>query len=239
VDHGRLERLLSALYGTDHAAPVLRRLCLVCVDHVGADGASVTGVDDGIRRVLDASDGDIARIAGLQLELEDGPCVDALATLAVVTQADLTSVAARTAWPRFAPAAHREGVVAAFAFPLVNGRSAVGTLDIYNRTAGSLDSDRTADVTMLADLTTLAIDQAEVRFEIDDVGIRVEPQATWAHSATVHNACGMISQQLGISVDEALLRLRTLAFVHNRGVDDLARDVVARQYRVEPWSGDD
>ncbi len=47
----------------------------------------------------------------------------------------------------------------------------------------------------------------------------------------VHNAAGMVSVQLGISVTEALIRLRAYAFSNDRLLTDVADDVVARRLR--------
>jgi AmiR/NasT family two-component response regulator len=47
----------------------------------------------------------------------------------------------------------------------------------------------------------------------------------------VHNAAGIVSVQLGVSVTEALVRLRAYAFSENRLVRDVAEDVVARRLR--------
>ena len=52
-----------------------------------------------------------------------------------------------------------------------------------------------------------------------------------AHRAEVHQATGMVSVQLGVSAAEALARMRAYAFVHNRLLIDVARDVVARRLR--------
>jgi len=49
----------------------------------------------------------------------------------------------------------------------------------------------------------------------------------------VQNAAGILSVQLGASVTEALLRLRAYAFSHERPLDDVARDVVARRLHLE------
>jgi hypothetical protein len=114
--------------------------------------------------------------------------------------------------------------------------STIGTLDIYNRRAGPLDPDQTADAQLLASLATLAVERPDNASGIDEVGVAVEPSAPWAHSAIVHNACGMVSVQLGISVDDALLRLRALAFVQGRSVTQLARAVVSRQLAIESWN---
>ena len=48
----------------------------------------------------------------------------------------------------------------------------------------------------------------------------------------VHNAAGMVSVQEGISVTEALIRLRAFAFSHDRLVGDVAGDIVARRFRL-------
>ena len=47
----------------------------------------------------------------------------------------------------------------------------------------------------------------------------------------------MVSAQLGVSVDEALVRLRAHAFANNLRVADLARDVVARRVRFDASGG--
>ena len=48
----------------------------------------------------------------------------------------------------------------------------------------------------------------------------------------VHNAAGMVSVQEGISVTEALIRLRAFAFSSDRLLADVAEDVVARRLRL-------
>ncbi|MGB0094384.1 MAG: ANTAR domain-containing protein [Solirubrobacteraceae bacterium] len=54
--------------------------------------------------------------------------------------------------------------------------------------------------------------------------------AGWAE---VHQATGMISVQLGVSMDEAFVRLRAHAFAAGRSLKAVAGDVVARRLRLE------
>ncbi|MFF3275851.1 ANTAR domain-containing protein, partial [Streptomyces chrestomyceticus] len=49
------------------------------------------------------------------------------------------------------------------------------------------------------------------------------------YGAAVHQASGMVSVQAGISLAQALLRLRAHAFRHGRTVAEVAEDVVARR----------
>jgi hypothetical protein len=51
--------------------------------------------------------------------------------------------------------------------------------------------------------------------------------------AEVHQAAGMVSVQLSVSVAEALVRLRARAFGETRSLGALAADVVARRIRFE------
>jgi hypothetical protein len=48
----------------------------------------------------------------------------------------------------------------------------------------------------------------------------------------VHNAAGIVSVQEGISVTEALIRLRAYAYSHDRLLPDVAQDVIARTLRL-------
>jgi len=48
----------------------------------------------------------------------------------------------------------------------------------------------------------------------------------------VHNAAGIVSVQEGISVTEALIRLRAYAYSHDRLLSDVAQDVIARTLRL-------
>ena len=47
----------------------------------------------------------------------------------------------------------------------------------------------------------------------------------------VYQATGMVMAQLDVPAEAALSRLRAYAFVHDRTIDDIARDVVARRLR--------
>jgi hypothetical protein len=44
----------------------------------------------------------------------------------------------------------------------------------------------------------------------------------------------MVTVQLGVPIEEALARLRALAFVQGRALREVARDVVFRRLRLEP-----
>lgn len=239
MDQARLERLLAELYATDGSTSVLQRICVVCRRQTSVDGAGVTRLDHGVHELLIASDDHTAVVELLQIDLGEGPSIDTLRSFRRSHHADLASAEARTRWPRFADAATRNGVAAAFATPLLAGGVAIGSLGMYSSRTGELNSEHFADAEVLADLAALAVGHLDARTRIADLGISVESVASWAYPAIVHNASGMVSEQLAIGVDEALLRLRALAFVQGSSVTELARGVVQRTVQIEAWSEND
>ena len=54
----------------------------------------------------------------------------------------------------------------------------------------------------------------------------------------VHQATGMVAEQLGITVTEALIRLRAYAFTQDRALTDVANDVVTGAFRFGQPPGD-
>src|SRR5215213_2195395 len=117
MDQRRLDRLLSRLHAIDDGASVLRRICSVAVDVTSMAGAGVSRIVDGHHDALESTDPLAARMETLQVSLEEGPCVEAVISFKPCLEPDMTSVAARRRWPRFAPSAFEQGVVATFAFP--------------------------------------------------------------------------------------------------------------------------
>jgi hypothetical protein len=230
-----LDRVLRLLHGIDQFS-VLHRICLVCVDLTSMAGAGVSRIVDGRHDTLDASDGFADGVESLQVELAEGPCVEAVATFRPWVEPDLTAPSAVRRWPRFAPAALERGVAAAFAFPLITGGVAVGALDVYSTRPGPMMDAHFEDTVVLAGLAALAVESLDRPSGVTGVDLAAEPAEEWAHAAVVHNASGMVSVQLGVSVEEALVRLRAVAFATERRVADVARDVVERKLRIESWT---
>ena len=237
MDSRRLDRLLDSLHGAGGRPSVLARLCRVGADVTGGGGVGLSRLVAGLPEVVEASDAGAREVEMLQMTHGEGPCLDAIASYRPALEPDLASARALDRWPKFSRSALDHGVAAAFAFPLLTGGTAVGALDIYSAERGYLDDDVVEDAIILADLAALAVDRGVDLSEIAGVDSVVEPAEAWAYPAVVHNASGMISEQMDIGADEALLRLRASAFVMDRSVADLARDVVDRKIRLEPWAG--
>lgn len=51
--------------------------------------------------------------------------------------------------------------------------------------------------------------------------------------SVIHQASGMVSVQLGVSLAAALARLRAYAYANDHSLADVAKDVVARRLRFD------
>ena len=190
------------------------------------------------------------RLAELQLTLGEGPAPDAAAAGAPVLASDLGLAEAGHRWPVFTPAARRAGVAAIFAFPLRIGAIRAGVMGLYRARPGPLSTAQLGDALIFADTATLLMLDAQGQAAGDlaacDLAARPGTGGQAAdlarHQAEIDQATGMLTEQLGVGIAEAFIRLRAHAYAHDRRLGDLARDIVARRVRLGPgryFSGDD
>jgi len=223
-------------------APVsLAMLCLAAAGWLGVDGASVTAVGGpAVSEPLSATDELAARLEELLFTTGEGPGVEGPGVEdfrfgSPVLIPDLAPVTAR--WPGFAPAAMAAGARALFAFPLQAGAIRAGVLSLYRAEPGPLTPQQLADALVFADiaLQLLLDSHAGISASAD-----YRPLDGLSDSrAEVYQATGMISVQLGVSLEEALVRLRAHAFAISTPLDDVADDVVSRTLRFHPDSDPD
>jgi len=213
-------------------APVsLAVLCRAAAGRLGVDGASVTAVSGtAVREPLSATDERSAQLEELLYTIGEGPGAEDFMFGSPVLIPDLEPVTER--WPGFVPAAVAAGARALFAFPLQAGAIRVGVLSLYRAAPGPLAPQELADALVFADIALqLLLDSASGISELD--GYR--PLDGLSDSrAEVYQAVGMISVQLGVSLEEALVRLRAHAFAASTPLDDVAGEVVGRLLRFDP-----
>ncbi len=226
----RLHRILKVMT-SDGNGWSSARLCSACPAMVGVSGAGVMLMSGDVPRgSLCSTDRVSHLIEDLQYTLGEGPCVDAYRRDEVVIEPDLVGTVVRR-WPAFSPPALQAGVRAVFGFPLRVGTVRLGALNLYRNEPGPLTSDQHADALVVAQVAARWVLEAQAGAPPDQVAAELEVGADF-HFA-VHNAAGILSVQAGISVAEALIRLRAYAFSANRMLADVARDVIARSLRLE------
>jgi hypothetical protein len=214
--------------GPGGSAGLLQRVCTAAAGALSASGAGISVMtDDGVRGVTAASDPFSAHVEELQFLLGEGPCMDAFDTRRPVLVPDLAD-GATARWPMYTPAAHDSGVRAVFAFPLQFSAACLGVLDVFREGAGPLTGDELPLAITFADVTVAALlDQQE---ELSIAGVTDDLAE---HRAELFQAQGMVMVQLGISITEAMARMRAYAYAENRPLGDIARDVVACRLRLD------
>ncbi|MCU1454145.1 MAG: hypothetical protein JWN46_2291 [Acidimicrobiales bacterium] len=207
------------------------RLCEVCTDVIGVSGSGIMLIDgDVMQGSVCNSNAVSAQVDQLHFALGEGPCVDAHDHDRPVLEPNLAAPAA-VRWPAFSDAALALGVRAIFGFPLHVGAARFGALDLYNDTPGRLTDDQFADTLVMADVAAHAV--LLMQAEAPPGQLAAELEAGGSFQFVVHQASGMVSAQLSVSVGEAMTRLRAYAFGDGRPLAEVARDVVERRLRLD------
>ncbi|QRP43008.1 GAF and ANTAR domain-containing protein [Amycolatopsis sp. FDAARGOS 1241] len=238
TDLDRLDLVLRSIVaegGTDSP----RRIGAACVELLPVSGAAITlmtSVD--AQEPVYASDVVVSQLDGLQFSLGEGPCVEAFLERRPVLIADLVEVVDGR-WPLFAHAARDTPARGLFVFPLQLGAVTVGVLGLYRLEPGALAGNdltgalRAADAAMWS---LLGLREGETLETVNGTGpadVHAWLSGVPLHRTEVYQATGMIIGQLGVTAPVALAKLRGFAFAHDRPLDEVARDVVARRLQFD------
>jgi len=208
-----------------------QRMGAVCIDVTATDGAGITLFADGVPQGhLAATNPISALIEELQFDLGEGPCVDAFRLGRPIMEPDLAQPAERR-WVAFSGAALEAGVAAIFGFPLLIGDSRLGAMDLYRHRPGRLTDGQRTDALLLAGIVARRILLAQALAPLGTLAPEVGDQADLR--LAVHQAAGMVSAQLGVTIAEAMTRLRAHAFGSGRTLQEVAEDVVGRRLRLD------
>jgi hypothetical protein len=227
----RRTRILAELYPTGTSGLEATRLAQVCASVTGATGAGLMLMSGDVPRGSVATTDDVSTlIEELQFSLGEGPCVDAFRLDVPVLEPDLADPAVPR-WLAFSPPVIEAGARAIFGFPLQVGTVRLGALNLYADRPGGLTDERHADALVMADIAAQALLIMQAHAPPGALAVELEAGSNFQH--VVHQASGMVAAQLGVSVGQALIRLRGHAFGHDRPLRDVANDVVTRRLRFE------
>lgn len=232
----RRMRILARL--VDGSGPDLgtKRLCQVCAEVTGVSGAGIMLMSGEVPRGSVCTTDEVsALVEVLQFELGEGPCIDACLLERPVLEPDLASPASPR-WLAFAGPALAAGVGAIFGFPLRLGAVRLGALNLYRDRPGPLTDEQHADALVLADVAAQALITMQANAPPGRLAVALEAGADFQY--VVHQAAGMVGAQLGVTVGQALVRLRAYAFGNDRALTEVAEDVVARRLRFDDRSGE-
>jgi len=185
-----------------------------------AVGLSLLGSDRTEKAVV-ASNPMATAAQELEFTLGEGPAHDAATKreLVVITEDTLPA-----RWAHYSPAVAQLGVRAVDAAPMVVNEACFGVLTVFDPPGAGVAA-RTKTLSRVTD--------ALVHTELPGFGDPdLDENSLFAdgdHRAVAHQAAGMITEQLGCSVADALAVLRASAFVANEAADVVAQRVLRRE----------
>ena len=207
----------------------MQRLCRAAAGALSATGVGVGLIGEGgVQVTVAASTAPIERIEQLQFSLGEGPCLEAYSTRRPVLVPDLRAAGA-TPWPAYAHAARDHGVRGVFAFPLQVGGARLGAMDVYRDTAGALSRESLGLALTFAEVATETILDAQAEPGSRDQVLHDAGDYRYQ----VFQAQGMVMVQLGVTLAEAMARIRAHAYAHNRQLSDVAEDIIAGKLVLE------
>jgi len=230
----RAHKLIAEQPGPDrrpgNVADALRRICGAGAVALAASGVGVSVLtDEGIPGFSVASDRGSQYLEELQFTLGEGPCMEVIATSRPVLVAEVVASAER--WPAYAAAVLERGIRSVFAFPLQAGAAKLGVLDVFRAQAGELTRDEVAHSLTFAEIARVTLLDGQDR--TSDGALPDGFADTLGYRAEVFQAQGMVMVQLGVSLTQALARMRAYAYAEGRPLADVARDIVARTLQLE------
>jgi hypothetical protein len=225
-------RRISARFASAFGTFPDESLCTRCVDVLHVLGAGISIMSGRNSGPVCSSSERVCQLEDLQFTLGEGPCHDAYTTGMMVSEPDLANRSISN-WPNYTPPALELGASSVFAFPLHIGIGTVGVLTLYGDTVGMLTDEQDADGRELA--VVLPALMAAVQARAPQPLLAGELSDADAHRAEVHQASGMTAVQLGIDVDEALIRIRAHAYASSQTVAHVSQEILAHSLQL----GDD
>ena len=197
-----------------------------CVDLLPVAAAGVLlGDHGGQLHPLAASD-EIARLLELlEMQNDEGPCLDCFGSGTPVINGDLD--AAGTAWPAFAAHARASGYQITHALPLQFGDTVVGALNLFGCTLEPLGR---ADVDLGRSLAEAAVggishQRAVARGGEAALQLQLQLQRALTSRILIEQAKGVLAERMQVHVDDAFAVLRDHARRHHQPLSELARAV--------------
>ncbi len=225
----RRSALLARLSNTP-GSTTAHKLCSISLES-GLDGAAILLQSNDVITGASASAGSLGEIiTHLELGLGEGPGHQAIAERSSIFADQLLTGPSET-WPMFAQEARRAGIAAIFTFSLNLGSICVGALEVCRERPGPLNPGELIDLASLASLTTSAL--LLMQSGLQDGELLDLLEVGNPSQLRVHQATGMVAEQMQTSLSNALALLRAYALAHNLTLTEAADGIIARKIRME------
>ena len=180
----------------------------------GIDVADVLVITDDKYESLAPTNDLIRELDDLQLQFQEGPCLEAAVAESVIRSSDLR---AERRWPRFAEAAIERGVFSVLSFQLYSHRSGRGALNLFGRDPRTFSVEAEAIGAMLATHAANALVAADRQNQFD---------SALASRDVIGQAKGVLMERFGVDAVQAFDLLSTLSQNSNTPLRQVAAQVV-------------
>jgi GAF domain-containing protein len=203
------------------------------VDLLGVSAAGVMLVSpQGELRVIASSSETMRFLEVLELQSQEGPCLDAFHTGQSTEQQRLPEGSGR--WPTFSAAALQAGFRSVFAIPLRLRNKTIGALNLFNVDTAPMNERDMIVARAFADLATISILRHKVTTDAQVLNDQLSNALT--SRIVIEQAKGVISERADIDLGEAFGRLRAFARGHNLLLTDVARMAIEGSLDPSAWA---
>lgn len=206
---------------------VLRLLSDQCREMLSADGVGVLLMEEQQLTVATTNSEIGDAVEALEVELEEGPCVECVRVGHLVLVPDLAASVDR--YPNFAPRALEAGARAIHAVPMTGHGEVVGSLNIVNLAPTEIGETQLSTARMLCDVAVSYI--FAVRLHEETSALAGQLQNALDTRVLIEQAKGVLAERHGDSMQDAFERLRRHARSHSTPVREIARQVVEDHLR--------
>jgi GAF domain-containing protein len=224
-----LRRYARTMAGSYDLTDVLHQLTAEVTEVLGVTGAGIVlAAEDERLRYATASSEDIAVLERQQENDQLGPCAEAFERQMTVTVEDIR---ARSDWPSYRKEAERLGFRSVAGLPLSLRAERLGALNLYDRGPRAWTDAELDPARLLADMAAGYMIHAQLE---DSRRTAVQLQQALDSRVVIEQAKGILSADLGISVDDAFDLLRRHARTNHATLRAVAVAVVEEGFRPAP-----
>ncbi len=222
-----LAQASAALVDDHDVAGFLASLLAGVQDVLSADASGILVADGHGLEVLAASSHDAAELELHQAQFDEGPCVDAYATMSAVSACAATELVRR--WPRTGSLMVAAGHESVHAAPLRWHGSALGALGIFRSSGTTFSPEEVVVAQAFADIATLLIVQTE-RVDLAESMHRI--QSALATRVVIEQAKGVLAEQADVPMNRAYSLLLQRAEQSGHNLTDVARAILEGAQRT-------
>jgi transcriptional regulator with GAF, ATPase, and Fis domain len=199
----------------------LAERCVTLLD-VDEAGVMLRDPSKALRYVASSSE-EMRLVELLELQHEEGPCLDAYRRGRLTMSTGLED--AEQKWPSFGSHARGAGFASMAGIPMRLRVDTIGSLNLFSRRPGGLAEGDQHVAQAMADIATIGILQQ--RAIHDGHVVATQLQSALESRVAIEQAKGILAERMAINVDDAFTLLRDHSRANNIKLTGTARDVVS------------